>query len=255
VLVCGNWSNVVTRFELDASGRLAGGVPALRRWLDLPDGIAASRDGRWLAVSNHNTHSVLVFDRESASDDGDPVAVLRGVDYPHGLRFTADARLLVVADAGTPYAHVYVAPPDGWTTVGAAYPTATVEVVDGPTFVRGRHNPAEGGPKGIDFDAATRVLVVTCEEQPLAFFDATQLLGRPEQLGVDGASLLRQELAALTEAAAEREAVVVAREALSEVLATRTWRFTARARGLYGVLRRVLRRPPRRFASDAVIPD
>lgn len=235
VIVCENWRSEVVRFELDERGALSEGRTILRTWLDLPDGIASSSDGRWLAVSNHNTHSVLVFDREAAHESGDPVAVLRGVDYPHGIRFALEDRRLLVADAGAPCLHVFAADA-GWS--GAAFPAATVDVMDEPTFRRGRHNPAEGGPKGIDLDSATEILLVTCEERPLALFDAAAVLERPERVGTDSDALLRHELEALASVRTEREATADARAELAAVLATKAWRVTAPARNLYGRLRR-----------------
>ena len=44
------------------------------------------------------------------------------------------------------------------------------------TYLRGRKNPEEGGPKGLDIDAGMRVLATTCEEQALAFFDLRAVL-------------------------------------------------------------------------------
>jgi hypothetical protein len=49
--------------------------------------------------------------------------------------------------------------------------------MDGATFRRGRYNPFEGGPKGLDIDAGGNVLVVTSEFQPLAFFGLSTMLG------------------------------------------------------------------------------
>ena len=43
-------------------------------------------------------------------------------------------------------------------------------------FQRGRTNDAEGGPKGVDIDNSGTILVVTCEEQPLAFFRVADLI-------------------------------------------------------------------------------
>ncbi len=239
-LVCGNWQNVVTAFELDENGVLAAGRPTLRRWLDLPDGVAVAASGRWLAVSNHNTHSVLVFDREAANELSDPVAVLRGVAYPHGLRFVTDDRLLVVADAGAPHLHVFVGDGADWA-VGAAYPVATVQVLDGPTFARGRTNPMEGGPKGIDVDTRSGALLVTCEELPLGVFDATALLQHPEGFGTDGAALLRHELDALTTARADRDAAAALRAHIAAITSTKAWRLTAPARRLQASLRAMRR--------------
>jgi hypothetical protein len=236
VLVCGNWQSVITTFELDGSDMLAGGRPTLRRWLDLPDGVAVGASGRWLAVSNHNTHSVLVFDAEACHEDADPVAVLRGVEYPHGLRFASGDRLLLVADAGAPIVHVFATTDASWE-IGAAYPAATVQVLDGPTFARGHRTPMEGGPKGIDLDARTGILLVTCEELALGAFDVSELLEAPERFGTDRDALLRHELAALASIDDQRRAAASARAELAAVTATKAWRLTAPGRRLYGALR------------------
>lgn len=44
-------------------------------------------------------------------------------------------------------------------------------VLDDAVFERGHHNPREGGPKGIDVHEPWGLMVTTCAEQPLAFFD------------------------------------------------------------------------------------
>lgn len=240
VLVCDNWRNRVARYELDEHGALSGGQPLLEAWLDLPDGIAFSRDGRWVAVSNHNTRNVTVFEREAAGQRAEPVAVLRGVEYPHGLRFAAGDRRLLVADAGAPRVHVFAAQEDGWA--GAAYPVASVDVMDEATFLRGRANPKEGGPKGIDVDPGSNILLATCEEMPLACFDLATVLESPERFAPDVSSLLRLELAALEERDEARQAAADAHAALSAVLSTKAWRLTAPARRLRGAL--ALRRSP-----------
>ena len=248
VLVCGNWQNVITTFELDGCGMLAGGTTRLRRRLDLPDGVAVGATGRWLAVSNHNTHSILVFDAETAGEGAEPVAVLRGVDYPHGLRFATDDRQLVVADAGAPNVHVFATSGANWA-IGAAYPAATLRVLDEPTFARGHRSLVEGGPKGLDLDSGTGVLLVTCEELPLGAFAVSDILARPERFGTDADALLRHELAALSSAEAEREATAATRAQLTaihaqltEITGTKAWRLTAPARRLHAVLRAVRRR-------------
>ena len=66
-----------------------------RKWLDVPDGVAVSANGRWLAVSNHEVGVVFVYDYEQLGEDAEPVAVLRGATYPHGVRFTHDDRVIV----------------------------------------------------------------------------------------------------------------------------------------------------------------
>jgi hypothetical protein len=42
--------------------------------------------------------------------------------------------------------------------------------------MRGRHNPEEGGPKGLAFDRTGRIVAITNEEQPLSFHTLPSLL-------------------------------------------------------------------------------
>lgn len=238
LIACSNWEDTVTRHALDATGALRESDVLVREWLDLPDGVALSADGRWLAVSNHNTHMVVVFDRETLHEDASPAAVLRGVHYPHGLRFGADDLYLLAADAGAPYVHVFRPPGNGWRGVG--YPSATIEVMDGETFARGRRNAQEGGPKGIDLDLETGVLVATAEHAPLAFFDVEAALAEPRPVGIDEA-LVTYELESLAELARAREEASEARRDLSEVFQTKAWRLTKPLRGAYGLARRARR--------------
>ena len=102
---------------------------------------------------------------------------------PHGLRFSGDGSRIFVADAGAPYIHVYANDGNGWR--GVRSPITSFRVMDEAQFLRGRHNPQEGGPKGLDIDDEMNVLVVTSECQPLAFFDPAAIL---EGVAVPGSS-------------------------------------------------------------------
>ena len=55
VLVCNNYANYVTRHTLEVNGELAATKDELllARGLEIPDGVAISSSGRWIAVSNH----------------------------------------------------------------------------------------------------------------------------------------------------------------------------------------------------------
>jgi hypothetical protein len=53
VLVCNNYAHTITRHMLAGDGRLVAGEVVARRFLEIPDGLALSADGRWLAISNH----------------------------------------------------------------------------------------------------------------------------------------------------------------------------------------------------------
>jgi hypothetical protein len=224
LLVCNNAGHSVTRHRVDCSAgcRIADGQTLLRRWLNLPDGICISRDGQWIAVSNHNTHDVLIYRNSPSLDErADPDGVLRCVHFPHGLRFTEDGRHIIVADAGAPYVHIYTSEGHGWA--GARNPVRSVRIMDEALFLRGRHNPQEGGPKGIDIDRGMNVLVATSEYQPLAFLDLPAMLrdlpaGAPVldvryELGIlEQAERLRLRAAQAESRAAKAEARLLAKK-------------------------------------------
>ena len=177
LLVCNNRGHTVTRHRvvIDDLGRFAvlTNEVLLRRALQTPDGLTTSRDGA-LAVSNHAHHVVMVYDGQSLDEASAPTAVLRGVSYPHGLRFTADGSLLFVADAGSPFVHVFSREGEMWR--GVRYPVLAVRVMSDETFERGHSSPDEGGPKGIDINRDGRVLVVVSKHQPFAFFDLVAIV-------------------------------------------------------------------------------
>ena len=176
LMVCNNYVDRVTRHVLDPRNyeELQSQV-SLTRGLEIPDGISISPDGKWIAVSSHGTHDVKVFSATRRMGRGVKAAgELRNVNYPHGLRFTGDGRKLLVADAGSPFIHVYETGA-GWN--GKRSPVHSATVLDEATFLRGRRNPEEGGPKGIDIDRSDRVVAMTCEEVPLVFFSLRSITG------------------------------------------------------------------------------
>ena len=181
LLVCNNYANSVTRHVLDRRSDFAAAADEtlLQHGLDVPDGICYSPDSRWIAVSNHNTHSVLLYDRSRPlGPDCEPDGVLRNVLCPHGVRFTLDQEFILVADAAARYVNVYKR--DGETWRGTRDPVRLFEVMTPAVFERGRHNPQEGGPKGIDIGRDANVLVTTCQSQALAFFDVREVLRAAE---------------------------------------------------------------------------
>ena len=181
LLVCNNYVNRVTRHVVDPSRDWAGrsDETLLERGLDVPDGICFSPDARWIAVSNHNTHSVLLYDRRRGlGPEREPDGVLRNVLCPHGVRFTFDQEFILVADAAARYVNVYKK--GGATWAGTRDPVRLFEAVTPEVFARGRLNPQEGGPKGIDISKDTNVLVMTTEFRTLAFFDVDEVVRAAE---------------------------------------------------------------------------
>lgn len=179
LLVCNNYANYVTRHVLENAGHpeLKSSEILLSRGLGVPDGVALSSDRRWIAISNHNAHSVFLYENTPRlSRDSEPDGILRNLNYPHGLLFAPDDSFMLVADAGAPYVNIYARDGDSWS--GMRDPVAALRVMDETTYRRGRKNPQEGGPKGIDIDGGMNVLVTTCDEQVLAFFDLPSMLER-----------------------------------------------------------------------------
>ena len=177
LLVCNNYSDTVMRHTLDRRHgyEATSDQIQLAHRLDCPDGISISPDGAWIAVSNHNTHSVLLYDRSrTLHPDTEPDGILYNVLCPHGVRFTSDLEHILVADAGAPYVNVYARNGKSWK--GRRDPCSLFRVMDDTVFGQGRHNPQEGGPKGIDIDPRGRVLAVTCESQLLAFFELSSVV-------------------------------------------------------------------------------
>lgn len=65
---------------------------------------------------------------------------------------------------------------DGPDWRGTRDPSRLFPAMDRALFLKGQHNPQEGGPKGIDIDGQRKLLVSTCETQTLAFFDLDKVL-------------------------------------------------------------------------------
>jgi hypothetical protein len=150
----------------------------LAKGLDIPDGISHSHSGEWIAVSNHEKNAVFIYRNDSSLDEeSEPSGKLRGLSYPHGLRFSHDDRYIFVADAGAPLVHVYRMDRRRWS--GKHFPVLGLRVMDNEAFIRGHVNPSEGGPKGIALTSDGRILVASCEEEPIVFLDVRKICGPP----------------------------------------------------------------------------
>ena len=245
VLICNNDGHTVTRHLLDrdAGGAIRNSEIVLNKYLNIPDGVSVSPDRRWIGVSNHTTHNVLLYENSPAlNPDTRPDGILRGVNYPHGLRFSADGRHLFVADAGAPYLHIYTQDSDQWR--GVRHPVASVRIMDDAVFERGQHNPQEGGPKGLDLDTSSKILVLTSECQPLAFFDVPVLLkhafaggsAREQRiLGISHELRLMEE--SHTKRAEQFMEVTALQNSLHALRNSRSWRITAPLRRLKSIFR------------------
>jgi DNA-binding beta-propeller fold protein YncE len=239
ILVCNNAGHTVTCHRLDRS---AAGIPGksrvlLRKYLDIPDGVSVSRDRRWIAVSNHNPHNVLLYEKSPALNaDSNPDGILRGVSYPHGLCFSADGRYLVVADAGAPYIHIYAQDANHWR--GVRHPSVSARIMSEEAFQKRRHSPAQGGPKGIDIDPGASVIVVTSEYQPLAFFSLPALLqhaASDDSVREQGGVAADYELMLMDERHRLAQRVSDARNSFEN---STSWRITAPLRWVASTVRR-----------------
>jgi hypothetical protein len=244
LLVCNNFVHHVSRHLIDrrASYAVHASESLIAGGLRIPDGIAHSGSGRWIAVGNHHGHCLFVFRNVDALDESSrPDGVLRGVHHPHGVVFTRDERWVLVADAASPAVHVFNSPDGNWD--GEREPVASVRILSDAIYERGRFQPGEGGLKGIDLTPDGALLVTTCEEDPLVFFDMRPTLGmaavdRDPPAAADEAEQARRFL--LRYLGAARLRVDDATEAIRRtseqevalLLSSRWWRLTAPFRRL-----------------------
>lgn len=194
---CNNQSTVTAHPFTLRHGRVETGPGTLfaQAGLDVPDGLSPSRDGRWLAVGDHEYRRLTVYRRAA---NPVPSCELRdpGLSHPHGLCFDPTGRALYVADAGEAQLHVFVTP-DNWAT-SMDHSTFQVAAVEPEAFhktkesVEAHYRALEGGIKGVDVDATGRILATTCQNQMLRFFASE--LAPP---GPTGARSWRERIAAL----------------------------------------------------------
>jgi DNA-binding beta-propeller fold protein YncE len=116
-----------------------------------PDGLCFTESGRWLAVANHEMHTVALFERAAGSGlryGPKPAALLRHrtFRYPHSVAFTPVSDHLFVTNAGANYFSVFEHDRGRWSRSPA------MRRIVGPDDVFREVNARckmEGGPKGI----------------------------------------------------------------------------------------------------------
>lgn len=252
LLVCNNYVDHVTRhlIDRDQDYRVLASEMVIAKGMSVPDGIALSPCGGWIAISNHDHHNVLLFRDDDRDDAKAPDGILAGIAYPHGLVFSGDGKALLVADAGAPFVHVFRSEDGGWS--GERKPSEAIRTFSDKIFRNGCRGPAEGGPKGVDLTGGDRVMVASCEEKPLAFFDMSGLLPPADQTRRDGPAMeadrVRETMARYLSAAGrraeqeseairragrfEREALFAREQEIRALMASRSWRITAPLRRL-----------------------
>lgn len=261
VLICNNFSHTITRHILDAREkfRTIRNEILVQKGLAVPDGIAVNSDMSWIAVSNHNSHSVLMFRNDSTLHPcSEPAGILSNLSYPHGVCFTQNNNFVLVADAAAPYVHLYAKTLGGWK--GKHDPLASIRTMDDEIFLRGRCNPEEGGPKGIDIANNMSVFVTTCHHQPLAFFDLKKILynevgpeetcvpygdqsvpvgvSSHDELSLDTRRSREVVIRVLLQLDFEKEEMdAVHRKQLQSIYQSRSWKITVRLRRAYSLLR------------------
>ncbi len=178
VLACNTFIHTVTAHNVNVLRdiKVKNEGVLIREGLSIPDGICVSPDGNWVAVSNHSTGTVLLYRLEpELNKKTKPCGVLEGIVCPHAIRFSKDGHMLFVADAGSPYMHIYKTPHGDWRSTQKPY--KSIRMLSEDVFSLGRYNAEEGGIKGIDIDCKNNILAVTCEHLPLAFYDLDDVLG------------------------------------------------------------------------------
>jgi len=172
LLIVSNPANSITISDLSLSNmKVTKERVFLKHHLNLPDGIALSSDSKFIAVSNHNGHNILIYEySDDLNESSNPVAILNGVGYPHGLVFNGTS--LLVTDAGSPFISVYESNNGIWSNQDDS--AFKIQMMSDEAFKLGNISVHEGGFKGIDIVSEWQIAAVTCSNCPLAFYDLSQ---------------------------------------------------------------------------------
>ncbi len=183
VLICSNSGNYVASYILDESNNFAvqGSSILLKRNLKVPDGVKFSHDSQWIAVCNHDDHTVFIYENlKSLNCDSTPSGTLHGVNYPHGITFMGE-NFIFVSDAGAPFIYGYQSKSGNWH--GNHQPFIQLRIMDENSFKAGHFNHQEGGAKGLCLVKGSSLLAISCQQRHLSFIDLALVL--PEILESD----------------------------------------------------------------------
>jgi hypothetical protein len=247
LLVCNDFVHHVSRHLIDR--RIGEAVLASELLLvdavEEPHGIVQSPSGRWIAVANYLRHHVLLLRNDDGLDRAsEPDGILTGVIHPHGVRFGADERSLLVSESGGPFVHLFRSEDGDWSGTRAS--VGRIQAISDAAFRRGNRSPQDGGPKGIALSPDNRLLAASGETQPLAMFDMAGVLAPATapsaEADDDGAEraratmvryLRRARAAAHHESEAirmanryEREELIRRQELMERLTTSRSWRLT-----------------------------
>ena len=147
-MICNTYADHVSRHLLDADNdwNVLYSEKMIKDNLDVPDGVALSNNGEWLAVSNnHDSHQVFIY--SLTADTVHRVGILNNVNCPHGITFANDDRTILVADASIPFIHVFESNNGDWS--GKRDLTTSKRVMSDDAYILSRYDHNEGGPKGL----------------------------------------------------------------------------------------------------------
>lgn len=155
------------------------GTIVAQKELEIPDGLSLSRDGKWIAVGDHEYRRITIY----RSADQLPLCELRDpeLSHPHGICFDPTGQALYVADAGERGMHVFVSADEWATSMNRS--SFTIPAVEQEAFrktkdsVAEKYRALEGGIKGVDVDSTGRILATTCQNQMLRFFESELVAG------------------------------------------------------------------------------
>jgi hypothetical protein len=177
--ICANNTNTVTKHLIvlrDGKIEIGDGELVAKTGLELIDGIAISRDGNRIAVTDSSHGRVVIYRGDDHSESCELSDSRLG--YPHGICFNPSGRLLYVSDAGERLLHVFESVDGKWER-SMDHSSFSLQSIDDDAFYKTKHSvgepfrPLVGGIKGLELDPSGRFLVGTCLNQTLAFFETS----------------------------------------------------------------------------------